>query len=56
LLALVAQPALAGGGENNKWVGGFHVIDGIISFGLSARLAFEAHRRPNPTARLVDGE
>jgi Mn2+/Fe2+ NRAMP family transporter len=46
VLALVAQPALAGGGENNKWVGGFHVIDGIIILGLSAQLAYEAHRRP----------
>jgi hypothetical protein len=48
VLALVAQPALAGGGENNKWVGGFHVIDGIIILGLSAWLAFEAHHRPAP--------
>jgi Family of unknown function (DUF6220) len=48
VLALVAQPALAGGGEHNKWVGGFHVIDGIIILGLSARLAFEANRRPSP--------
>src|SRR5450755_938248 len=46
VLALIAQPALAGGGENNKWVGGFHVIDGIIILGLSAQLAYEAHRRP----------
>lgn len=48
VLALVAQPALAGGGEHTAWVGGFHVIDGIIILGLSAQLAFEAHRRPAP--------
>ena len=45
VLAAIAQPALAGGGDSNKWVGAFHVIDGIIILGLSARLAFEANRQ-----------
>ena len=45
LLALVAQPALAGGGESNKWVGGLHVIDGVAIFGLAVWLAESARRR-----------
>src|SRR5450432_4490812 len=35
VLALVAQPALAGGGESNKWVGGLHIVDGIGIFVLA---------------------
>jgi hypothetical protein len=45
LLALVAQPALAGAGESNKWVGAFHVLDGIAILGLSLWLASLAYRR-----------
>jgi 4-hydroxybenzoate polyprenyltransferase len=45
VLALVAQPALAGGGESNKWVGGFHIVDGVAIFLLSIWLAGQARRR-----------
>lgn len=45
VLALVAQPALAGGGESNKWVGGFHIVDGIAIFVLAVWLAEAARRR-----------
>jgi heme A synthase len=45
VLALVAQPALAGGGESNKWVGGLHVVDGIAIFVLAVWLAETARRR-----------
>jgi hypothetical protein len=45
VLALVAQPALAGGGESNKWVGGFHIVDGVAIFGLSIWLAVQGRRR-----------
>src|SRR5579884_1694095 len=38
VLSLAAQPALAGGGDNNRWVGGLHALDGmailILSFWL----------------------
>jgi heme A synthase len=49
LLALVAQPALAGGGESNKWVGGFHVVDGVAIFALAVWLAYSAGRRSRST-------
>jgi hypothetical protein len=45
VLALVAQPALAGGGEHHAWVGGLHVVDGIVIFVLAVWLAATAHRR-----------
>jgi hypothetical protein len=44
-LTLVAQMALAGGGENNKWVGGIHALDGMLILVLSVWLAGSAHRR-----------
>ena len=52
-LTLVVQTALAGGGENNKWVGGIHAFDGMIILVLSVWLAGQAHRRE--TARRSSG-
>jgi len=45
LLAFVAQSALAGGGESNKWVGGLHALDGIIILLLAGWLTGTGHRR-----------
>lgn len=42
---LGAQPALANGGDSNKWIGGFHAFDGMLILLLSAVLAGAAHRR-----------
>ena len=42
---LAAQPALANGGDSNKWVGGFHAFDGMLILLLSIWLAGAAHRR-----------
>ncbi len=44
-LTLAAQPALANGGDSNKWVGGFHAIDGMLILFISVWLAGTAHRR-----------
>jgi hypothetical protein len=44
-LAMAAQPALASGGDSNKWVGGFHAIDGMLILLISVWLAGTAHRR-----------
>lgn len=44
-LAMAAQPALANGGDSNKWVGGFHAIDGMLILLISVWLAGTAHRR-----------
>jgi hypothetical protein len=49
LLAFVGQHALAGAGESNKWVGGFHVIDGVGIFALAVWLAYSTHRRSRST-------
>lgn len=49
LLAFVGQHALAGAGESNKWVGGFHVVDGVAIFGLAVWLAESARRRSRST-------
>jgi Family of unknown function (DUF6220) len=44
-LTIAAQPALAGGGDNNKWAGGFHAFDGMLILLLALWLAGTAHRR-----------
>jgi len=43
--AAVAQSGLAAGGEDNKWVGGLHALDGIIILLLTGWLTAIAHRR-----------
>jgi len=45
VLAAAAQSGLAAGGENNKWVGGLHALDGIIILLLAGWLTGMAHRR-----------
>src|SRR5947209_17002856 len=40
-----AQSGLAAGGEDNKWVGGLHALDGIIILLLAGWLTGMAHRR-----------
>jgi len=45
VLAFVAQSALASGGEDNKWVGGLHALDGIIILLLAGWLTGMGHRR-----------
>lgn len=45
LLTIVAQPALAGAGEDNKWVGGLHAFDGVLIFVLGGIMTGAAHRR-----------
>lgn len=45
VLTLVAQSALASGGESNKWIGGIHAFDGMLVLVLSTWLAGAAHRR-----------
>jgi Mn2+/Fe2+ NRAMP family transporter len=45
LLTLAAQPALANAGDSNKWVGGFHALDGMLILVISVWLAGAAHRR-----------
>jgi hypothetical protein len=51
VLALAAQPALAGGGESHAWVGGFHVVDGVLILALSVWLAGISHRRTSRRGR-----
>lgn len=45
LLTVIAQPALAGGGENNKWVGGLHAFDGVLILVLGGVMTRFAHQR-----------
>lgn len=45
VLAFVVQSALAGGGDNNKWVGGLHAFDGMVILLLSGWLTGAGHRR-----------
>jgi len=45
ILAAVAQSGLAAGGEDNKWVGGLHALDGIIILLLAGWLTGRGHRR-----------
>lgn len=42
---LVAQPALAGAGDNHKWAGGFHAFDGMLILLASLWLAWSGLRR-----------
>jgi hypothetical protein len=45
LLVIVAQAALAAAGENSKWIGGLHALDGMVILLLSLWLAITARRR-----------
>jgi heme A synthase len=45
LLAVIAQNALAGLGDSNKWFGGLHALDGIVILLLSVWIALLAWRR-----------
>lgn len=45
LLVVVAQTALAAAGENSKWIGGLHALDGMVILLLSLWLAITARRR-----------
>ncbi|MGA2519723.1 MAG: DUF6220 domain-containing protein [Acidimicrobiales bacterium] len=45
VLTLAAQPLLANAGDNNKWVGGFHALDGMLILILSLWVAGTSHRR-----------
>jgi Family of unknown function (DUF6220) len=45
LLVIVAQSALAAAGENSKWIGGLHALDGMVILLLSLWLAITARRR-----------
>jgi len=53
LLVIVAQSALAAAGENSKWIGGLHALDGMVILLLSLWLAITARRRRTaaPNAR-----
>ena len=50
VLTMAAQPALAGGGDSNKWVGGLHALDGMAILLLSAWVALVSYRVTRPTA------
>jgi hypothetical protein len=45
LLVIVAQTALAAAGDNSKWFGGLHALDGMVILLLSLWLAIMARRR-----------
>ena len=45
LLVIVAQTALAAAGDNSKWIGGLHALDGMVILLLSLWLAITARRR-----------
>lgn len=45
VLAAVAQSGLAAGGEDNKWIGGLHALDGMIILLLAGWLTGMGHRR-----------
>jgi hypothetical protein len=45
VLVTAAQTALAAAGENNKWIGGLHALDGMVILLLSLWLAITARRR-----------
>ncbi len=51
-LIFAAQPALANAGDNNKWSGGLHALDGMLILIVSAWLAGAAHRRQAARKRL----
>lgn len=52
VLAAGAQSGLAAGGEDNKWVGGLHALDGIIILLLAGWLTGMAHRREAARRRV----
>jgi uncharacterized membrane protein len=45
VLAFVLQSVLAGAGEDNKWVGGLHALDGMVILLLAGWLTGAGHRR-----------
>jgi len=45
VLTIVAQNVLAAFGDNDKWIGGLHALDGILILLLSAWIAIVAWRR-----------
>ena len=45
VLTIIAQSVLAAGGDNNKWIGGLHALDGMVILLLSLWLAGAAYRR-----------
>ena len=45
VLVTVAQTALAAAGDNSKWIGGLHALDGMVILLLSLWLAITARRR-----------
>src|SRR5947209_8767025 len=45
ILTAGAQPGLAGAGDDHKWVGGLHALDGVVILVLGAWLTAMAHRR-----------
>jgi hypothetical protein len=45
LLVIVAQTSLAAAGENSKWIGGLHALDGMVILFSSLWLAITARRR-----------
>jgi Family of unknown function (DUF6220) len=51
LLVIVAQSALAAAGENSKWIGGLHALDGMVILLLSLWLAITAKRRRTAARR-----
>src|SRR3954464_9046874 len=53
VLAAAAQSGLAAGGEDNKWVGGVHALDGIIILLLAGWLTGTPHRRERARRRAV---
>jgi len=56
ILAAVVQSALAGGGEDNKWVGGLHAFDGVLILLLGGFLTGAAHRREAARRREAPAE
>jgi hypothetical protein len=47
LLVEVAQHGLATAGDNDKWIGGLHALDGVIILLLSVAMYFAARKRSN---------
>jgi hypothetical protein len=45
LLTVIAQNVLAALGDNNKWLGGLHALDGMLILLLSLWIAFLGWRR-----------
>jgi hypothetical protein len=47
LLVEVAQHGLAAAGDNDKWIGGLHALDGVVIMLLSVAMYFAARQRSN---------